>query len=373
MRKGILVILIFGLLLGLSFAQKKAEKKWAVALRDATVRSMPSTQGNILFIAKAGEKLEVLDEMGLWLKVKRADGAVGYIWAKLVRVEVERVVGQVQPSSRPVLKPAPRPSPRLKPFGFSFHFDYLIENPEDFNVVTKYNNYQVEYLRGRPGVYLSGALEELKSSLGAGVEFVVYPEKAIGLSLGFSFIRGHKGGEVTTSDSSGDYIKTSQDLAATIYGPYFSLHLLFNSGKFGADLFGSVGYYRGNFSIKNLFHYKRCGNEWDEYYFLEDISKGTAKLGAGFRMKFYMSQRAGIFLGASYQFLKFNDLKGRARTQAVTEEGELYYFEKKIGGIGWIPDLWVFSTSPPPSARNARRAKFNFSGPSASAGVFFRF
>ncbi len=378
MRKGILFVLVFGLLLGICFAQGNVvEKKWAVVLRDANVRSMPSTQGSILFIAKAGERLEVLEDMGVWLKVKRADGTVGYIWAKLVRIEVERVVKQAPPPSptpapKPSPQPAPKPSPRrtpshFRPFGFSFNLDYAFVSPEDFNAVTQYLNLLFDAFTNY-GLTLDQPLGELKSSMGGGVEFTFRPHPNIGLGLGFSYAVGKKGGESTLSAPS-SYIKYTQDLSSTIYGPYFSLHFMVPAQMITLDLFAKAGYYKGSFSLK-YDGSDSSGNT--SYAYFEDISKGTLGFGGGLRVKFSLSGNAGVFLGGSYNFLKFKDLEGTYRGSSTgTVKGKLYYLEGQ-SSLGPVHNLRI-SPTPPSGNFTARPAEFNFSGFTVGAGFFMEF
>ena len=65
-------------------------KKYAVIIvQEASIRSLPSSEGEILFVASKGEKLEILEDLGTWLKVRREDGVVGYVWSKLVGIEIE--------------------------------------------------------------------------------------------------------------------------------------------------------------------------------------------------------------------------------------------------------------------------------------------
>ncbi len=382
MRKSILLILIFGLLLGTCFAQGNAvKKKWAVALRDANVRSMPSTQGNILFIARAGERLEVLEDMGLWLKVKRADGTVGYVWAKLVRIEVERVVKQA-PSLTPAPKPSPvpvqRPSLRrtpshFRPFGFSFNFDYAFVNPEDFNAITRGNNMWFEsLLNAYPGyLEIDHPLKELKSSMGGGVEFTFRPHPSIGLGLGFSYAMGKRGGDSTISDPMGNYLKFTQDLTSTIYGPYFSLHFMVPAQTITLDLFARAGYYMGSFKISNSMSSSGGGGGM---YSIEDISKGTIGFGGGMRLNISLSGSSGFFLGGSYNLIKFKDLEGTEKSGGGQYTGKLYYVEEETSFGPWLPNLWVSDTPPSnPHLRNVRPAEFNFSGFTVGAGFFVKF
>ncbi len=382
MRKGILPVLVLSLLLGLSFAQEKVEKKWAVALRDATVRNMPSTQGSILFIAKAGERLEVLEDMGLWLKVKRADGTVGYIWTKLVRIEVERVVKQApslapapKPSPQPAPKPSLRPSPsRFRPFGFSFNFDYAFVSPDDFNAnVRGYNQFFSSigpYLR--VATTLDKPLEELKNVPEGGLEFTFYPNPRIGIGLGFSYLKGHKE-TVSNFSSTPLSMKVSMVLNADIYGPFLSFHLLFPTYTLNMDLFAKTGYLMGKFYQKIDSYISPP--DLPEYIYFEDISKGSIDLEGGVKITVPVGKSAGIFLGASYRLLNFKDLEATRKSSypsmQPTGRGKLYTYEVLAFTQQWASVLNFYPSGS--NYRNLKPAEFNFSGFKLTAGMSFRF
>lgn len=116
-KKGIIYPLIFLLLVfftGLSNPlNAQIEKKYAVVIGSgANIRSAPSTKGEIVYVAKSGEKMEMLEDLGTWIKVKTQTGVEGYVWVKLVRIEVEKIVihektpAPSQPSQPQVAKPA---------------------------------------------------------------------------------------------------------------------------------------------------------------------------------------------------------------------------------------------------------------------------
>ncbi len=104
--------------LGFSYAQGNVQvKKWAVITSAASnIRSMPSKSGEIIHVAKRGDRLEVLEDLGIWLRVKLPDGRVGFVRSGEVRVEVEKVVKSAPPAqakpSRPTYTP---PSSGAKP------------------------------------------------------------------------------------------------------------------------------------------------------------------------------------------------------------------------------------------------------------------
>ncbi len=380
MRKALLVILSFSLFLGVVFSQEVVTRKNVVAIQDANVRSMPSTQGEILFVLHAGEKAELIEDMGTWLKIRRSDGAIGYVWSKLVRVEVEKVV---KPAPKPVSPPAPKPkpkpvmqtavpSPRTAQFGLSFNFNYALVSPDDFNATGKYFQAFMDYISSAPGSSKEGKLEGLKHLLGGEVEMGYYPTENIGIGLGFSFNNGHVSESTKVSDPGGNYFQISQDLKASVYGPYLGFHFSVPAQLISLEVFGNVGYYFGNFSMKYTFSSSSSGSYW--YISMENMKKSSLGFGGGARLNIRFSPNAGIFLAGKYQFIKFSDIEGHFTTPHDSYDGTLYYFEVNTP-VGWLPFTMISETEPPPAPdiRNVRKAVLNFSGFYLGAGFFLRF
>lgn len=78
-----LVLLIFALFFGsLSYAQTHSEYGADQAILTATnayIKSAPDTSGTDLFMVHEGIKMNILDKVGDWSKVRLADGKVGWI------------------------------------------------------------------------------------------------------------------------------------------------------------------------------------------------------------------------------------------------------------------------------------------------------
>ena len=98
-EKGMVYLLGF-LFLVLAFSPMLAqtEKKYAVVkVSSADIRSAPSKTATVLYTASQGEKMEVLEDLGLWLKVRTGSGIVGFVYSSLVQVETEKVVAPAKP------------------------------------------------------------------------------------------------------------------------------------------------------------------------------------------------------------------------------------------------------------------------------------
>ncbi len=101
------VVYLLGLLfMMLAFSPVFAQtvKKYAIVKASAAnIRSAPSKNGSIVHVAMKGEKLELVEDLGTWLKVRTKTGIVGFIYSPLVQVEIEKVVTPAEqpPSQQP--------------------------------------------------------------------------------------------------------------------------------------------------------------------------------------------------------------------------------------------------------------------------------
>ncbi len=361
--KFILSLLALIILLGSGFAQEKVvEKKYAVAVREANVRSMPSTQGEIVHVARVGEKMEILEEMGQWLKVKTPSGAVGYVWGNSVRVQ--KIIRKI-PASPKLPNPPPFPVKDSKPFNFNFGFNYASVNPGDFNAETRLNNFMATFFGLSNSGDLDHPLEELTRTIGGQGEFTYYFKENLGMGLGFSFEKGNLEGSATVSGNSG-FAKLSQDLKASIYGPYLILYILIPSTKPPVEFYARAGYSLGKFSLDYLQTDSTGGNSYKQ---IKDITKGALNFAAGIQTKIFLSPGAGIFLSGGYRFLKFKKMKATVTTPSGSSSGNLYYVEYLT-----LPFLEVGNTPPRgPDVSQSRPAVFDFSGIYLNAGFYLNF
>ncbi len=92
----------------------QTQKKYAVATSVLKVLSSPSPDSSVVYIAQPGEKMDIIDDLGLWLKVKTQNGAVGFVQSNLVKIEV--VIQAAPPSPPPSqAKSAPASSSGVQP------------------------------------------------------------------------------------------------------------------------------------------------------------------------------------------------------------------------------------------------------------------
>ncbi len=377
-------ILGFVFLLSLAFAQQTVEvKKYAVAVKDANIRSMPSTQGQIIAVARAGDKMEVVEDLGTWLKVRTPSGQVGYVWSKLVRVEVERTVktppppkpASTPPQAPPVNRPSPMrmtaPSSMEAKFGFSFNFTYALVNPDDFNALGKFYNGQFNYAKSMvPNLSIDHPIEGLKHMMGGEVEGKYFLSPNFSLGLGFSYMSGSKSSDTTLSDPAGNYEKLSQDLKASYFGPHISLAGHFPSGVADLEAFVYGGYYFGSFTMD----YNMATSFGPTAYLKNDnMKKGALGFGGGLRIGLKISPTAGIMLSGKYSYLKFTNIEGDFTSNYDSYHGTLYYVELNAP---WEDKGYsmLFETQPTGGGiLSSRKAELNFSGFYLSGGFFLRF
>jgi tetratricopeptide (TPR) repeat protein len=86
---GIVFLFIFSVSLGFSIQQAQIEKSENMAIifsPNAKVKSSPDENGTDLFILHEGVKVEVLDKVENWRKIKLADGKVGWLPDETVEI-----------------------------------------------------------------------------------------------------------------------------------------------------------------------------------------------------------------------------------------------------------------------------------------------
>ncbi len=387
MKKIFFAFALLGLA-SLAFSQATAGRKYAVVLKTANVRSQPTTQASILFVAQPGERLEVLDDLGTWIKVRRKDGTIGYLWAKLARIEIERIISpsKAQTPSQPKATVPPSATTQSSPhtiltserrkFALSFNFSYAFVDPKEFNANSEYINGFLKEWKAffedlGASTRLGEPLKGMKNLLGGGLEARFMPVKNLGIGLGFSMFSGKAEGKGTLTIESGgsEEIYFNQNRKATIYAPYFSLHFLYPSPAVTLDAFAGAGYFMGNFSEK--FDYEFMG---PGYWTMDNIKKSSLGFLGGLGLEFNLSQNIGLFLQGKYFLAKFKDMEGDFKNDRQSLHGDVYYMEVK-GDLGWYPLMSIFETPPSPSSnqRNIKKAEFDFSGFYLGAGLVIKF
>ncbi len=104
-----LFIVVLGVVFFTSGLHAQTEKKYAVALGRLNLLSSPSSGSSVIYIAQPGERMEVVKDLGMWLKLRAQNGVMGYVQSNLVRIEIERIIQA--PSSNPSPSPQARPAP----------------------------------------------------------------------------------------------------------------------------------------------------------------------------------------------------------------------------------------------------------------------
>ena len=82
------VLLVFGVANFLVQSYRESNSEFAVVMNDVSnIKSAPDSKGNDLFVIHRGLKVQVLDNVNKWKKIRLADGKVGWIPEK----EVENI------------------------------------------------------------------------------------------------------------------------------------------------------------------------------------------------------------------------------------------------------------------------------------------
>ncbi len=372
-----LALAVFAVFSGLVFSQTNVQvKKYAVVIKDANIRSMPSVQGEIIYLARAGEKLEVLDDLGTWLKVKIPSVGTGFVWSKLVRIEVEKVLKPVAPPPKPTTPPGPKPNlkpspqPQTARFGLSFNFNYALVSPDDFNAnIDLFNGILSELQPRYSDSSVDHPLEKLDHLLGGEVEgkFLLNPNLA--LSLGFTYLSASKNTSTTLTAGSRKVFGEESTLKATIFAPYVGVNFIFPSSLISLEFFAHAGYFMGNFY--------QTHDVWKLGPFVfDEMKKSTPGFMGGLRLNINLHPNIGVFMAGKYTLVKFKDIPGKLTAPgSIYKTGTVYYY-KQLEISQWYPSIWVYDTLPspiPPWMKSPRKAEFDFSGLYLGAGFFFRF
>lgn len=106
MEKKLIIIfslIIFTMLSGSIYGR---EIKFAVITASgANIREKPTTKAPIIIVARYGEKFEIIEDLGPWLKVKLPDGKIGFVWTPLTKVEVQKIIEKIVEVKKTHLEP----------------------------------------------------------------------------------------------------------------------------------------------------------------------------------------------------------------------------------------------------------------------------
>ncbi len=369
-------------------------KKYAVAIENAEVRVLPAETGDVVFTARVGEKMEIIEDLGKWLKIRRETGVIGYINARSVRIEIEKIVKEQdkkeksKPAEEKEYKEPTSPenpnSPANKGEGgkieFGMNFEYGLISPDDFNApvegINKYFSIVKKEVEARGYEYeLSEGLKKLENLLGGSGELRYFFNKYFAFNLGFGFYSGSAKGETKGEiPTEGDSLAISIELKSTIYAPYAGLTYSIPGDKLSFDIYGNVGYFMGNFEI----HYDQedvsSGSSYTYSEDLTEMSKSSIGFIGGIRGKFKLTENMGLFFSANYRMIKFKEITGKYKnSEGDSYEGMLYYYENNFFN-DWLSFVNIFEEEPNDSwRRNVRPAELDFSGIYIGGGLFFFF
>lgn len=359
-------------------------RKYAVVLRETGVRNMPSSRAQVVYTAKRGDKLIILEDLGIWLKVK-IPGGFGFIRSNSVKVEQVRIITPPSPAvtlknTRPLMG-----RPMEKKFSTSFSFNYAFVRPEDFNSPVKFSNQLENDWAGVAeeaghSAEIDHPMQEVKHLLGAGFEGKYFFTQNLAINFGFTYLSRKKLSSTNFSLDSTSLINAEANLKASMAVPYLGFSFILPSRWFSMEFFSDAGYFIGRFSQNS---YLKLGSLIKEYKQISDMNKSVLGYIVGTRLNINFNPSMGIFFEGKYTGVNFKDIHGKIRvtTDGTLEErtGTVYYYEINASIYidhhsysGWYPVLNVME-SPSTSARNLRKAEFNFSGFYLGGGFFLKF
>ena len=377
---GFLVVMNPGFSQGSSFRIKK----YAVVLREASVRNMPSARAKVVYIAKGGEKLTILDDLGIWLKVK-IPGGFGFIRSNSVKVEQVKMI--TPPTGITSLKTSGPLMARFmkKKFSINFSFNYAFVNPEDFNSPVKFSN-QLENDWARVAeeaghsAEIDHLMQEIKHLPGGSFEGKYFFTRNMAVNFGLTYLSRKKSSSTNFSLDSTGLINAEANLKVSMIVPYLGLSFFLPYRWFSVEFFTDAGYFMGRFSQNS---HLKLGSLIEEYKQFKDMNKSVLGYIAGARLNINLNRNMGIFLEGKYAGVNFKDILGHLiiNTNGIQEEraGTVYYYEinasihtGRYSYSDWYPVLDVYENSAP-SKKNLRKAEFNFSGFYLGGGFFLRF
>ncbi len=345
--RAFLVLFLIGLLSGFVFGQGKEYA--VVTVSAANVRSGPATSYSVIYVAKAGEKFEVLEKVNSWYKIKIGPDKEGYIWANLVRIEVEQV--KEKPAEKPSA-PSQPPQPAQKPAAkisvmFEVFGGYSFLNPADLNLhsdawdksVHFYFHKYLEFLESQNFISNlelqdEGAFPTIKNAipLGARVKFLVGKSFAFGLGVGymsktasatptFTANYNYGGNPQTASYSFSDF-----SLSLSAVNPNITLHYVIPEaagGEFGFEFYAGVGLLLAKAKFSRELNVEYPSIQINSVMERDGDGKGIS-VHAGLQGNFMLTENTGIFLAGEYLYGKVKKLTGlttfRSHTVTSTED-----------------------------------------------------
>ncbi len=371
-------------------------KKYVVALQDVNVRALPSIKGEIVFVAKKGERMEFLGNERKWVKVKKKNGLTGYVSSKFIRIEVEKtIIKEIKENKtetrienkvnnmNKIEKKENVKSPSdngKKNFELNLILGGGLVNPDDLNTpvdgMNKFISSGKEYgeLVGET-VEVTDGLKKVQNVLGGGIEAKYYFNNNFGINLGMEMYSKNVSGKSELKYTTSNYYYASTvDLKSKIYSPYIGLTYSVLGDIFSFDIYGNIGYFIGKFNLR--YEEQESDNGSTDTYWedITDVNKSSIGFIGGVKGKINLNEKFGIFMAVNYRMVKFKDLDGKMKdSQGKSFEGKLYYLENDVFGT-WIPFVDLYEEEPNYYwMRNVRLAEFDFSGVYIGGGIFFYF
>ena len=222
----------------------------------------------------------------------------------------------------------------------------------------------------------TGEFKSLNSAWDVGGDFVFYFTPNFGLGLGAGYI------QTLPSKSQTDFTHSgltpwsySVDPKASAIPIRASLYVSIPMGPVVSLTFhGGVSYYLAKFQWAQRVG---SGTSWDQ----EEIKTDGKGIGfhGGVGLELNLTPNLSLVVEGTGRLAKIDDFTGTSTITSsgggtTTDNGTLYYYEFSAGTLGTLGVLAFSDTAPSGSGfNNVRKAKVDFSGLAARAGLMFRF
>lgn len=370
-----LATILIGLLTGTLIAK---ERKYAVVkVEAANVRIQPSSSSPIIYVAKFGEKLEIMDKIRSWYKIITPQGKEGFIWEKLVKVEIAtEEVKSIAEKKEPVSVQKVRherissKASKVSVFYLGGGLSYL--SGGELNKGLKgWND-----LISRVAISVSGEMQPLTAGLNLYAGYSHYLSESFAFTISSSYIFISKKPFISYEYLPNTFADWNNEISISLIPVLAGIKFdLFSSSNMKFFAKGAAGILFWKFYWHSREKFPNT---------LTNITFKAKKLipafEGGFGMEMALSESFGLFFEFTGRYGKLSEIKGEEeleeedfinRIREYYEEAYLWFLEITDGETYWFlipsPSRPVFSDT------TARKASINLSGFNINLGLSVKF
>ncbi len=323
------VFLIVAIFFNIFSYSEESVKKYVMIIEKTEIKAMPDKRADTILYAEVGDRMEVLENLGKWIKVEIKNSIVGYVNSKYARIEIEKIVkrrggnresedgkrklsnklnelkvkndtksgknfknkekfSKLEKKYRLKRKNIKEGKKNNKRIEFKFNFSYGFINPSDLN--TNINDFNSQFKINKKNLdkadidnNLSIGVNETKNIVSGGFEFNYFFLKKFGISLELNIYRNNNDSmsELRVEDF---YLTFAYNHDVQIYEPFIGINYLLSIKPFVIDFYGNAGYFIGDFYINMQLEGKRANGStsFSEDWELKDLKKSTFGFSGGY-------------------------------------------------------------------------------------------